>query len=190
MVVGSLGLVGLVVIVVAVAAIGAIVVFNGLVGRRNRVSNAWSQIDVQLKRRHDLVPNLVNAVMGFMAHEREILERVTEARARAISAGDDVAARSRAEGELSGAMRSLFAVAEAYPELRSNQNMLALQDELASTENRIAFARQFYNDAVMEYNTAQQTFPAVMFASTMGFRPADSFAIDVAAEREVPTVSF
>jgi LemA protein len=187
---GLLGLVGLVVVVLVVVAVAAMVIYNGLVGLRNRVQNAWAQIDVQLKRRHDLVPNLVNSVKGFMAHEREILERVTQTRASAIAAGNDVAARAQAENALTGAMRSLFAVAEAYPTLRSNENMLALQEELASTENRIAFARQFYNDSVMEYNTAQQTFPAVLFAASLGFRTADSFALDDPAERAVPTVSF
>jgi LemA protein len=185
-----LGLVGLVVVVLAVVVAVAVMIYNGLVGQRNRVQNAWAQIDVQLKRRHDLVPNLVNSVKGIMAHEREVLERVTDARASAIAAGNDVTARAQAENALSGAMRSLFAVAEAYPALRSNENMLALQEELSSTENRIAFARQFYNDAVMEYNTAQQTFPAVLFAANLGFRPADAFALDDPAERAVPTVSF
>ena len=185
-----LGMLGLVVVVLVVVAAVGVMIYNGLVGQRNRVQNAWSQIDVQLKRRHDLVPNLVNAVKGFMAHEREILERVTQARANAIAAGGNVAARADAENALTGAMRSLFSVAEAYPTLRSNENMLALQEELSSTENRIAFARQHYNDAVMEYNTAQQTFPAVLFAASLGFRPADAFAIDDAAERAVPTVSF
>jgi LemA protein len=184
------GLVGLIVVLLVVVAAVGMLTYNGLVGRRNRVQNAWAQIDVQLKRRHDLVPNLVNSVKGFMAHEREILERVTQARASAIAAGSNVAARAEAENALTDAMRSLFAVAEAYPTLRSNENMLALQEELASTENRIAFARQFYNDAVMEYNTAQQTFPAVLFAASMGFRTAESFGLDDPAERAVPTVSF
>ena len=187
----SLGaIVGLIVLVVVVIAAVAVMVYNGLVGQRNRVQNAWSQIDVQLKRRHDLVPNLVNSVKGIMAHEREILERVTEARSRAVAAGNNVAARADAENALTGAMRSLFAVAESYPALQTSGNMLALQEELSSTENRIAFARQFYNDAVMEYNTAQQTFPAALFAASLGFRPADSFTLDDPAERAVPTVSF
>jgi LemA protein len=190
LIVGVLGIVGVIVLVVVVVAAVAVMIYNGLVGQRNRVQNAWFQIDVQLKRRHDLVPNLVNSVKGIMAHEREILERVTEARARAVGAGNNVAARANAENELTGAMRSLFAVAESYPALQTSGNMLALQEELASTENRIAFSRQFYNDAVMEYNTAQQTFPAVLFAAGLGFRPADSFALDDPAERAVPTVSF
>ncbi|MCC7368561.1 MAG: LemA family protein [Chloroflexi bacterium] len=183
-------MVGLLVIVVAIVAAMAVMIYNGLVGGRNRVQNAWSQIDVQLKRRHDLIPNLVNAVKGYMQHERDILERVTQARANAIAAGNDVAARADAENQLTGALRSLFAVAEAYPQLRANENMLALQEELTSTENRVAFSRQAYNDAVMEYNTSQQTFPAVLFAASLGFRPADPFAIENGAERAAPTVSF
>ena len=176
--------------VLAVAVVFfAIATYNGLVGLRNRVRNGWSQIDVQLKRRHDLVPNLINAVRGAMTHEREVLEAVTAARATAISAGNDVNARAAAEHGLTRAMRSLFAVAEAYPTLRANENVRALQEELASTENRIAYARQFYNDAVMEYNTAQQTFPAVLFARALGFRPSEPFAIEDAAERAVPSVA-
>jgi LemA protein len=184
------GLVGLLVIVAAIVIAAGVMIYNGLVGLRNRVQNAWSQIDVQLKRRHDLIPNLVNSVKGYMAHEHGIMERVTQARANAIAAGNDVTARAEAENQLTGAMRSLFAVAEAYPALRANENMLALQEELSSTENRIAFSRQFYNDSVMEYNTAQQQFPAVLFAAALGFKPSDPFAIEVASEREVPTVSF
>ena len=180
--------IGVLVVIVAIVLF-AIVTYNGLVGLQNRVQNAWSQIDVQLKRRHDLVPNLVNAVKGAMTHEQEVLARVTEARAAAISAGNDVAARAAAENGLTQAMRSLFSVAEAYPTLRANENIRALQEELASTENRIAYARQFYNDSVMEYNTAQQTFPAILFAPSLGFRPSESFAIEDAAERAVPTVA-
>jgi LemA protein len=183
----ALVLILLIVVGVAISAVGT---FNGLVGMRNRVQNAWSQIDVQLKRRHDLIPNLVNSVKGYMAHEKEILERVTQARASAIAAGNDVAARAAAENTLTQAVRSLFSVAEAYPNLRANENMLALQEELSSTENRVAFARQHYNDATMEYNTAQQTFPAVLFAAALGFQPATLFTVDDAIERAVPTVSF
>ncbi len=184
------GLVGLVVVLLAVVAAVGVLVYNSLVGLRNRVQNAWSQIDVQLKRRHDLVPNLVNSVKGIIAHEHAVLDRVTQARASAIAAGNDVAARAAAENALTGAVRSLFAVAESYPTLRSNENMLMLQEELASTENRIAFARQFYNDSVMEYNTAQQQFPAALFAASLGLRPVEPFALDDPAERAVPTVSF
>src|SRR5947207_6321401 len=127
--------------------------YNGLVRARNLVDEAWSGIDVQLKRRHDLIPNLVEAVKGYMQHESGVLDNVTRARAAAISAGGDVAARAGAENALTQSLRSLFAVAESYPDLKANQNMLALQEELVSTENRVGFARQFYNDSVMEYNT-------------------------------------
>src|SRR5712692_3956164 len=137
--------IAVVVLLLLLLAIGA---YNGLVGKRNRVRNAWSQIDVQLKRRHDLIPNLVNAVKGYMQHESGVLESVTRARAAAIAAGGDVAARAGAENALTQSLRSLFAVAEAYPDLKANQNMLALQEELVSTENRVGYARQFYNDAV------------------------------------------
>jgi LemA protein len=176
--------------VLGVVALMLIGIYNGLVGRRNRVRNAWSQIDVQLKRRHDLIPNLVNTVRGYMQHERDVLERVTQARAAAISAGGDVATRAGAESALTQSLRSLFAVAEAYPDLKANQNMLALQEELSSTENRVAFARQHYNDSVQEFNTARETFPAVLFASAMGFAAADQFELEDIAERTVPTVQF
>ena len=164
--------------------------FNRLVSKRNRVKNAWAQIDVQLKRRHDLIPNLVNTVKGYLQHEREVLENVTRARQQAIVAGNDVTARAEAENMLTQAMRSLFAVAEAYPELRSSQNMLAFQEELSSTENKIAFARQFYNDAVMEYNTACEAFPGNVFANAFRFTPESLFAIDDARERTVSQVQF
>ena len=185
-----IGALAVIIALVGLIALAAVTIYNGLVGKRNRVQNAWSQIDVQLKRRHDLIPNLVNSVKGYMAHEKQILEQVTQARASAIAAGNDVTARAAAENTLTQAVRSLFAVAEAYPDLKANQNMLALQEELSSTENRVAFARQHYNDATMEYNTAQQTFPAVLFAAALGFQPATPFAVDDAAERAVPTVAF
>jgi LemA protein len=176
--------------VVAVIAVYLIALFNGLVGKRNRVDNAWSQIDVQLTRRHDLIPNLVSAVQGYMQHERAVLESVTRARAAAIAAGNDVTARADAENSLTRSMRSLFAVAEAYPALKADQNMLALQEELSSTESRIAFARQHYNDSVTEYNSAQQTFPAVLVAGMLGFSPRAFFALDDPAQRAVPSVRF
>jgi LemA protein len=165
-----------------------IAAYNGLVGKRNRVRNAWAQIDVQLKRRHDLIPNLVNTVKGYMQHERQVLEEVTEARQRAIAAGGNVPARAAAEGDLTRAVGSLFAVAEAYPQLRADRNALALQEELSSTENKIAFARQFYNDSVMEMNTARESFPASLVANAFGFQPAASFEIADPAERAVPQV--
>ncbi|HTN72386.1 MAG TPA: LemA family protein [Methylomirabilota bacterium] len=168
----------------------AVATYNGLIAKRNRVRNAWAQIDVQLKRRHDLIPNLVNTVKGYLQHEREVLENVTRARQQAIAAGSDVAARSAAESALSQAMRSLFAVAEAYPELKANQNMLALQEELGSTENKVAFARQFYNDSVLQYNTARETFPRNLFADSFGFAAEPLFALDEPAERAVPQVQF
>ena len=157
---------------------------------RNEVQNAWAQIDVQLKRRYDLIPNLVNAVRGYMDHERSVFEAVTEARARAIAAGGDVTQRAQAENELSRSLRSLFAVAENYPQLRASENMQVFQEELASTENRVAFARQHYNDSVQSFNTAQQTFPAVFFAGMLGFKQAPLFEMEDATQREAPRVQF
>src|SRR2546427_5576913 len=145
--------------------------FNTLVRLRYRVRDAWAQIDVQLKRRHDLIPNLVSAAKGYMEHEREVFEGVTRARQQAIAAGAKVNARAAAETVLTQALRSLLAVIEAYPILRASESILALQEELSSTENRIAFARQFYNDSVMEYNTARSTFPRNLVAGPFGFRP-------------------
>ena len=177
--------------VILAIAIVLIVVYNGLVGKRNQVRNAWGQIDVQLTRRHDLIPNLVNAVKGYMAHEEGILDRVTQARSQAIAAGANVQQRAEAENQLTGALRSLFAVAENYPQLRASENMLALQEELSSTENRIAFARQHYNDSVMTYNTARETVPAVFVAGMLGFVQEPLFTLDASApERAVPQVAF
>jgi LemA protein len=178
----------IVIAVVALVLLWGIAAYNGLVGRRNRVRNAWAQIDVQLKRRHDLIPNLVNTVKGYMQHERGVLESVTEARQRAVAAGGDVTARAAAESDLTRAVRSLFAVAEAYPDLKADRNALALQEEIASTENKIAFARQFYNDAVMELNTARESFPGSLIANAFGFQPAASFELTDDAERAVPQV--
>ena len=177
--------------VILVIAILLIVVYNGLVGKRNQVRNAWGQIDVQLNRRHDLIPNLVNAVKGYMAHEQGVLERIAQTRSQAIAAGSNVPQRAEAENQLTGALRSLFAVAENYPQLRASENMLALQEELASTENRIAFSRQHYNDSVMEYNTARETVPAVFFAGMLGFAKEPLFTLEASApERAVPQVAF
>ncbi|RIK46473.1 MAG: hypothetical protein DCC58_03005 [Chloroflexi bacterium] len=167
-----------------------VLTYNNLVSKRNQVNNAWSQIDVQLKRRHDLVPNLVNAVKGYMTHEQAILDRVTQARQAAISAGGNVEQRAQAENQLTAGLRQLFAVAEAYPQLRASENMAQLQEELASTENRIAFARQFYSDAVTTYNTARETLPAALFASILGFKPATLFTLDDVSDRAVPQVQF
>jgi LemA protein len=175
---------------IALGVLYLIITFNGLVAKRNRVKNAWAQIDVQLKRRHDLIPNLVNAVKGYFQHERDVLENVTRARQQAITAGENITARAAAENMLTQAMRSLFAVAEAYPELKSSQNMMAFQEELSSTENRISFARQFYNDAVMEYNTACEVFPGNVIATNFGFVHELLFALEETTERAVPQVQF
>ena len=180
----------IIIIAAALLTVYAVGTYNGLVAKRNRVRNAWSQIDVQLKRRHDLIPSVVNTVKGYLQHEREVLENVTRARQQAISAGSDVAARAAAENALTQAMRSLFAVAEAYPDLKANQNMLALQEELSSTENKVAFARQFYNDSVLQYNTAREVFPANLFADSFRFTPEPLFALEDPAERAVPQVQF
>lgn len=174
-------------LVILAAIVGvAVWLYNSLVGLRNQVRNAWSQIDVQLKRRHDLIPNLVGAVRGYLQHEREVLGRVTEARARAMAASG-AAQAGAAEGELSRAVSGLIAVMERYPDLKANQNVLALQEELVSTENRIGFARQLYNDMAARYNTRQQVFPVNLAARALGFQPAEFFQMD-AAEREVPRV--
>jgi LemA protein len=157
--------------------------FNGLVKRRNQVDNAWSQIDVQLKRRHDLIPNLVETVKGYAAHERQTLEAVTNARANAINAqGPEQTAA--AENQLTGALKSLFAVAEAYPDLKANQNFLQLQEELTATEDKVAYARQFYNDSVLSYNTKIQQFPTVILAGMFHFEKREFF--DAAPEETEP----
>ena len=174
-----------IIVVVAVVVIG---IYNGLIGRRNRVDEAYSQIDVQLKRRHDLIPNLVNAVKGYMNFEQSVLTAVTEARASAIAAGaQGPAAQSNAENQLTGALRSLFAVTENYPELKANQNVMSLQEQLSTTENQISFARQHYNATVLDYNNGIQTFPAVIFAGMFGFTKREFFAAEPEAQA-VPTV--
>jgi len=166
-------------------------VYNGLVGLRNQVKNAWAQIDVQLKRRFDLIPNLVETVKGYMQHERQTLEAVTQARniaQKAQTAG--AAERGKAEGELTAALSRLLVVAEAYPDLKANQNFLALQEELTSTENKISFSRQFYNDSVLRYNNKTQMFPSNVIAGMMSFKAGEFFQTTAAAEREAPKVSF
>jgi LemA protein len=169
------------------AVVWAIAIYNRLIGLRNQTLNGWRQIDVQLKRRHDLIPNLVDTVRGAMEFERDTLTRVMEARARAVGATGPADA-ARKEGELTQALGRLFAVAENYPVLRANDNVRMLQEELASTENRIGFARQFYNDIATNFNTAQQVFPSNMIASTFNFKPAELFEITEEAERQVPRV--
>jgi LemA protein len=165
-------------IVVGVLVVLLILVFilsyNGLVRLRNRIDNAWSQIDVQLKRRYDLIPNLVETVKGYASHERQVLENVTQARANAINA-QGPAQQADAENVLSGALKSLFAVAEAYPDLKANQNFLSLQEELTSTEDRVAYARQFYNDSVLSYNNKLQTFPRNVIAGMFNFEKREYF---------------
>jgi LemA protein len=179
-----------IVLVVIVVVIGLFfwLGFNGLVRRRNQVDNAWSQIDVQLKRRHDLIPNLVETVKGYAAHERGTFEAVTAARANAINA-QGAPAQAQAENALTGALKSLFAVAEAYPDLKANQNFLNLQEELTSAEDRIAYARQFFNDSVLSYNTQIQKFPTVLLAGMFHFEKREFF--DAAPEdTETPQVQF
>jgi LemA protein len=175
-------------------------VYNSLVTLRNRYKNAFSQIDVQLKRRYDLIPNLVEVAKGYMGHERETLEAVIKARNQAVAAQGkaaispgDASAMSglgAAEAQVSGALGRLFALAESYPDLKANKNMLALQEELTSTENKVAFARQAFNDAVMNYNTQREMFPASVVAGIAGFAPAQLFEIETPKEREAPRVSF
>lgn len=178
--------------VVVLLAIIVIAIYNGLVSTRVETQNAYSQIDVQLKRRYDLIPNLVETVKGYATHERETLEKVVQARAAAMNA-QGVAEKATAENALSGTLKTLFAVAEAYPDLKANQNFLALQEELSATENRIGFARQHYNDVVSNYNTRLMSFPANMVAGMFGFRPAEFFNLDpaeAAAVHKAPQVKF
>jgi LemA protein len=177
--------------IVVLLIIFFIATYNGLIRLRNQLRNAWAQIDVQLKRRYDLIPNLVETVKGYMKHERETLEAVTKARNLAQSlASGDVGARSKAEGELSGALARLLAVAENYPDLKANQNFLALQEELTSTENKISFSRQYYNDSVLKLNNKVQMFPSNVVASMTGFKLGEFFEVTAAEEREAPKVSF
>ena len=173
-------------VLVALVAAWAVWTYNRLIALRNQVQNAWKQIDVQLKRRHDLIPNLVATVKGAMEFERDTLERVMEARNRAVAA-PTVTESIAAEGELSRALRQLFAVVENYPILRSNENVLRLQEELTTTENQLGFARQFYNDVTMRFNTQQEVFPSSIIASFFAFQRAAFFAADE-PDREVPRI--
>jgi LemA protein len=174
-------------VVVALLVFWIIGSYNRLVAMRNQVLNGWRQIDVQLKRRHDLIPNLVNSVKGSMDFERDTLTAVMEARAKALTATGPADAAVK-EGQLTQALGRLIAVAENYPTLKSNENVRALMEELTGTENKVGFARQFYNDIATKYNTAQQVFPTNIFASTFGFKAAELFEITNEAEREAPVV--
>lgn len=180
----------IVLLALAALVVWGILIYNGLVGARNEVKNGWSQIDVQLKRRHDLVPNLVEAVKGYVKHESGLLQRIAEARAQAVQAAAagvaGAGAAGVAEGALGGLLGQLVATVEAYPDLKASASFLALQEELVSTENRIGFARQAYNDAVAAYNTRRETFPNSLIAG--GFQPAEMFRIAQAAERALPRV--
>jgi len=173
--------------VIALLVVWAVGSYNRLVGLRNQVANGWRQIDVQLKRRHDLIPNLVNAVRGSMDFERDTLTAVMEARAKAVSAVGPADAAQK-EGQLTQALGRLFAVAENYPNLKSNDNVKMLQEELSATENKVGFSRQFYNDIATNFNTAQQVFPTNIFAGMFGFKAAELFEVTDVADRAVPTV--
>jgi LemA protein len=175
--------------IILVVAVALIAIFNGLVRAKNRVDEAWSDIDVQLKRRYDLIPNLVEAVKGYAKHEKDVFEQVTAARTAAINAGSPAEA-NKAENMLTGALKSVFAVAENYPELKASQNFLALQEELSDTENKIQAARRFYNGNVRDFNTKLQTFPTNTIGSMLGFKPRDFFGTETAAEREPVKVEF
>ena len=186
--------------VLVVVALFLVSAYNRLVQLRNRFRNAFAQIDVQLKRRYDLIPNLVETAKGYMKHERETLEAVIQARNQAVAANKAAAqnpgnpeamrALAGAEGTLGGVLGRLFALSEAYPDLKANQNMLQLSEELTSTENKVAFARQAYNDSVMTYNTAREVFPTVLVAGMFGFQRAELFEIKEEGQREAPKVSF
>ena len=177
-------------VLVAVIVFWLVGIYNGLVRLRNAVKNAWSQIDVQLKRRYDLIPNLVETVKGYAKHERGTFEAVVQARQQAINITDNVLEKAKAENMLSQTLRSLFAVAENYPDLKANQNFLALQEELASTENKISFARQYYNDSAMKYNNKTEMFPSNIVAGMFNFERADFFEVEAEEQREAPKVSF
>jgi LemA protein len=187
-------------VVIVVLALFVVGIYNRLVALRNRFKNAFAQIDVQLKRRYDLIPNLVETAKGYLKHERETLENVTKARNIALAASQTAAANPAdaaavknllgAEGGLAGALSKLMMVVEQYPDLKANQNMMQLSEELTSTENKVSFARQAYNDSVMVYNTTRETFPNVVFAGMFGFTAAQLFQIENAAERQAPQVKF
>jgi len=181
----------IVLVILAVLAMFLVGMYNGLVRARNEVGNAWSQIDVQLNRRHDLIPNLVETVKGYMTHERETLEAVVKARQQAVQiTGGSIEDKARVENQLSQTLKSLFAVSENYPQLKANENFLALQEELASTENKISFARQFYNDSALGLNNKVEMFPTNIFAGMFNFRKAQFFEVESADVRKPVAVKF
>jgi LemA protein len=196
----ALAILGVLILIVVVLALAAVGIYNSLVALRNRFKNAYAQIDVQLKRRYDLIPNLVETAKGYLKHEHSTLEDVIKARNIALAASQTAAANPAdgnamkglvsAEGGLTGALSRLMVVSEQYPDLKANQNMIQLTEELTSTENKIAFARQAYNDSVMQYNTTRETFPNVLLAGALGFLPAELFHVEDPAERNAPKVSF
>jgi LemA protein len=184
-----MGILVLLLIIIAVVVLIVIGMYNRLVTFRNRCDNAWSQVDVQLRRRYDLIPNLVETVKGYAKHESGVFERVTQARAAAVNA-QTVKDQGQAENVLTGALKSLFAVAENYPDLKANQNFLMLQEELAGTEGKVAYARQFYNDNVMKFNMSQQVFPSSVIANMFNFKQRDYFQIEEQVARGPVKVSF
>ncbi len=176
-------------VIVALIVIYGIVSYNGLIRGRNQIENAWAQIDVQLKRRIDLIPNLVETVKGYAAHEKETLDAVIKARNAAMAAPATPGGQAQANEQVTGALRQLFALSEAYPDLKANQNFLALQEELTATEGRVAYSRQFYNDSVLNYNNKLQAFPTMIFANMLKFERREYFEADEAS-RELPDVKF
>jgi LemA protein len=183
------GLLGLIIVVAVVIVLMAIGIYNSLIQLRNRVKNAWSQIDVQLKRRYDLIPNLVETAKGYMQHERETLENITKARSQAMGT-QSPADKGRAEGALSDAISKFFLVVENYPDLKANQNFLQIQEELTSTENKIAFSRQAYNDQVLFFNNKIQMFPSNIIAQMFNFKEEEFFQVEDEKVKEVPKVKF
>lgn len=179
----------IILIILAVLVVGVILIYNGLIQSRNRVDEAWSDIDVQLKRRHDLIPNLIETVKGYAKHEKTVFENVTKARTAAISA-QSVGEKDKAENMLSGALKSLFAVAEAYPDLKANENFGKLQDELTDTEDKIQASRRFYNGNVRDFNTKIQVFPTNLFAQMLGFKAYEFFEVENEADKENVQVDF
>ena len=184
-----MGAIVLLLIIIGAVVLMAIGMYNGLITLRNRCDNAWSQVDVQLRRRYDLIPNLVETVKGYAKHESGVFERVTQARAAAVNA-QTVKDQGQADNMLTGALKSLFAVAEAYPDLKANQNFLMLQEELAGTESKVAYARQFYNDVVMKFNMKQQVFPSNIIANMFGFKTKEYFQIEEEVAKGPVKVSF